>query len=1003
MPTWIEQQKHDQKIWFPRLFKKVGLVTIVFLLTITLSLVAWFNTQQRIEKDARSYFEDEANDAKAEFQRRIQHYIDTLYSVQGLFNAYGDIQAVEWQKYMEALKIKERFPGVEDIYFARYIPKEKKGNFESKLKKELHDPSRSIYPPGDREKYFPVEWMGPFKGPNWNKAGFDIGSDSVRMEAVERSIETGKAAVTGKLALFPDHKIGFALRVPIFRSGMPDRTPEERWRALIGFVSASMTMETLAGSLFSKEAQRDFDFEIFDNGPAGRRGRGGPIDPKKLIAHMLYDDDQIRHFNNPGGRSHYDLTTFLDVAGEEWVFYFSTRPNFHFGSESQFPFFVLISGIVISFLLSGITWSLSTAKGRAVQIADSMIIDLRKSEENLKQKNAFVQLLYVVTAAANESSTLEEALQTCLNEICAHMGWPVGHVYFKSADREKSLYPSAIWYFDQPAEYVSFKLETEKTYFGPGEGLPGMVLEKGEPIYLQFNSGMRNFSRIKVVEQSGIQFGFAIPLLVKDEVAAVVEFFSKKIMEPDASTLEVMAHIGTQLGRVIERKKAEEELDFLATHDPLSLLPNRTLFSDRLQQAIGNAGRNSCLAAVLFVDLDQFKRINDTLGHTIGDLALQEVSKRLQACVRAGDTVARWGGDEFTILFENIINIRNLNGICHKVLNAVSKPFYVEGKEFHISTSIGVTVAPVDGDNVEILLKNADIAMYRAKEKGRNNFQFYSQEMSVDSSEKLELENKLRHAIENQELLLYYQPFVDLKSEKIVGAEALIRWNHPVLGMIPPSKFIPLAEETGLIVPIGDWVLKTACAQNKSWQRMGLPPIRVAVNLSASQFQRAGMVEKVKKALQETALSPRYLELELTESILMQKTDEMISTLGKFHEMGIHISIDDFGTGYSSLSYIKKFPIDTLKIDQSFVRDITTNLDDAALSIAIIAMAHSLNLKVIAEAVETADQMEFFKSRGCDEIQGYYISPPLPPEVFKAFLNERSNAVKTVESTLHQA
>jgi EAL domain-containing protein (putative c-di-GMP-specific phosphodiesterase class I) len=287
--------------------------------------------------------------------------------------------------------------------------------------------------------------------------------------------------------------------------------------------------------------------------------------------------------------------------------------------------------------------------------------------------------------------------------------------------------------------------------------------------------------------------------------------------------------------------------------------------------------------------------------------------------------------------------------------------------------------------------------MYRAKEKGRNNFQFYSQDMSVDSSEKLELENKLRHAIENRELLLYYQPFIDLESEKIVGAEALIRWNHPTLGMIPPSKFIPLAEGTGLIVPIGEWVLKTACAQNKAWQNMGLPPIRVAINLSASQFQRSGMVEKIKRALAETALSPIYLELELTESILMQKTDEMISTLGKFHEMGIQISIDDFGTGYSSLSYIKKFPIDTLKIDQSFVRDITTNPDDAALSTAIIAMAHSLNLKVIAEAVETADQMAFFKARGCNEIQGYYISPPLPPELFKAFLSQRSGLPKAVE------
>jgi PAS domain S-box-containing protein len=733
MPAPIEKPKPDEKRWFLWLLKHASLVTIVFLLTITLSFIAWFNTEQRIEKDARSYFENEVLDAKAEFQRRIQHYIDTLYSVQGLFNAYGNIQAVEWQKYLEALKIEERLPGVEDIYFARYIPKEKKGDFERKLKKELHDPSRSIYPPGDRENYFPVEFTGLSKIPSWNKAGFDIGHDLVRREAVERAIETGKAAATGKISLFPNNKTGFALRVPIFRSGMADRTPEEKRRALIGFVSASMTMETMAGSLFSKEAQRDFNFEIYDNGPAGKESPGNSIVPEKLGDQMLYIDDHIRHFNKPGGRSRYDLTTRLNVAGEEWIFYFYTRPNFHFGMEHRVPFFVLFSGIIISFLLSGITWSLSTARSRAERLANEMTLDLReseekfrmlaetatdaiitvnhygeivyvnkrayhifgyslkeligkpyfllipekfresqpgsflkqistklssrggksveliglrkdqreipvelsmtrwksnnglyftaiirdisdrkKTEESLNQKNAFVQLLYVVTVAANESSSLEEALQTCLNEICGHMGWPVGHVYFKSAKGEKPLCPSTIWYFDQPSLYIRFKIETEKSYFGPGEGLPGMVLESGEPISLQLTSGMQNFTRIRVVEKTGIKFGFAIPLMVKDDVVAVLEFFSREIMEPDASTLEVMAHIGTQLGRVVERKRAQEELDFLATHDPLSHLPNRTLFSDRLKQAIANAGRNNCFAAVLFVDLDQFKRINDT-------------------------------------------------------------------------------------------------------------------------------------------------------------------------------------------------------------------------------------------------------------------------------------------------------------------------------------------------------------------------------------------------------
>ncbi|MBI3593615.1 MAG: EAL domain-containing protein [Nitrospirae bacterium] len=1082
---------------------------LILFLSLVITFLAWNYTRKKIEQRTQSYFEQQAMRSQEEVIHGVEDYYQALYDLKGLFMATGNLTRAQWDKYIQSLDLKRRFPGMHNFSYARYVPKDQKIAYENRIRTELRQEAYKIYPPGNRDDYFPIEYLAFTYSEN-NDYGFDIGGDPVRREALIRAIQSGEPTATGKTFIRSANKSGFCIRIPIFKSGLPRRTEQERFNALQGIVSVVFSMDTFIKSVLENSSKKEIDLEIFDLGPA-QSPRPIPVIQSDLDASLLYDGDGVVHFENANYNPSYRLTQQYDIAGEWWLFYLTAGPGFRIGSEHYFPFVVLIAGLLISGLFFGMTWTLVTSQKRAVKIAGAMTSELRESEEkfrsftetasdaiittdgegqiiyanegamqltgfssgelvgthfsnliperyretrpgdflkemslktasrsgksiemvglrknqteipvelsltrwknekgtfftaiirditerkkteqSLTQKNAFVQLLYVVTVAANESSTLEEALETCLSEICGHMNWSVGHVYFKSEDEGKSLFPSTIWHFDNPANYLEFKTESEMTFLKSGEGIPGMVLESGEPICLLITSGESESKRNRSAILSGIKSGFAIPLLVKDEVVAVLEFFSKRVVETDASTLEVMAHIGTQLGRVIERKKAKEELDFTATHDPLSHLPNRTLFSDRLEQAILNAKRNGSMAAVFFVDLDQFKRINDTLGHTLGDIALREVAKRLQDCVRAGDTVARWGGDEFTLLFENITKVDNLVRICHKVLDAISQPILIEEKELHLSTSIGITISPLDGDNAELLLKNADIAMYRAKEKGRNTFQFYSQEMSKDSSNKLELENQLRYAIERKEFILHYQPFVDLKTDKIVGAEALIRWNHPTLGMVPPGKFISLAEETGLIVQIGEWVLKTACEQNKAWQNMGLPPIRVAINLSARQFQRTGIVEMIKKSIQESGLSPRHLELELTESILMQKTDEMVSTLGELHQMGIHISLDDFGTGYSSLSYIKKFPIDTLKIDQSFVRDVITNKDDAALSTAIIAMAHSLNLKVIAEAVETAEQLEFFRSHGCNEIQGYYISPPLPPEVFKAFLHEKS-------------
>lgn len=441
---------------------------------------------------------------------------------------------------------------------------------------------------------------------------------------------------------------------------------------------------------------------------------------------------------------------------------------------------------------------------------------------------------------------------------------------------------------------------------------------------------------------------------------------------------------------ISKRKETEKRLHYLAYYDDLTDLPNRTLFTDRLCQAIAATGRHQKLVGVMFMDLDHFKNVNDTLGHEVGDTLLRAVAARLKACFRESDTVSHFGGDEFAVVLTDISNTDDAALIAKKILKAFVAPFEIDGNELFVTFSIGITLYPIDDDNSLDLLRNADAAMYHAKAKGRGNFQFYSAELTYRAQKRMALETGLRHALERAEFVLHYQPQVDLKTGQIVGVEALIRWEQPGKGMMSPAEFIPVAEASGLIVPIGEWVLRTACAQAKAWQDQGLPKLLMAVNLSSRQFVRGHLVELVSTVLQETGLSPQCLELEITESILMDGTDSaVLSTLNEFKHMGITLAIDDFGTGYSSLSYLKRFPVDKLKIDQSFVRGITHNPEDASVVQAIIAMAHSLRLTVIAEGVETEEQHDHLHYHDCDQMQGYFFSRPLPAEHIPELFNAR--------------
>jgi diguanylate cyclase (GGDEF)-like protein len=434
--------------------------------------------------------------------------------------------------------------------------------------------------------------------------------------------------------------------------------------------------------------------------------------------------------------------------------------------------------------------------------------------------------------------------------------------------------------------------------------------------------------------------------------------------------------------------RASAQIEHLAYYDGLTGLPNRELFIDRLGLALVQAHRDSRKLAVLFLDLDRFKLINDSLGHSVGDELLRAMGKRVHAVVREGDTVARLGGDEFTLLLPGVHNASEAARVAHKLLEAVRAPFQLQGREVYVTTSIGISLYPDDGLDAESLIRNADIAMYRAKEQGRDRFQLYAPAMNAQAEERLGLEHGLRKALAQEQLVLHYQPIIEVATGRIHGTEALLRWRHPDLGLVPPDDFIELAEMTGLITPMGPWILEEACARTRAWQRGTRYYFSVAVNLSARQFLERDLVAQVKRALRRSGLEGRYLELEITESVAMQGAENTLRTLTELKALGVRISIDDFGTGYSSLAYLKRFPIDTLKIDHSFVSDIGIDANDAAIASAVIAMAHGLGLRVVAEGVEREEQLDFLRRQRCDHYQGYLFSRPLAADEFHALLRD---------------
>jgi len=610
--------------------------------------------------------------------------------------------------------------------------------------------------------------------------------------------------------------------------------------------------------------------------------------------------------------------------------------------------------------------------------------------DNTERKRSKLHLEVQQAIAWNlaESATLNEATTQILKVICERLHWDIG-VMWAVDKKENVLRCVTVW--QTPAiQNDDFKKICLSMTSTPGDGFTGKVWQSRKAAW---NLDLRDvLARKDAGAAIGLKMGACFPIIYENEVLGVIELFDKNIYQVPEDSLSWFESIGNQFGLFLKRKHMEGQMLYLAEHDVLTGLENRKLIEEHLLTELTKTKKYNKKLAVLFINLDYFKFINDSMGHHFGDLLLIEVSKILQNCLRPEDSLGRLGGDEFIVIIPDINSHEEVIPLVERIQRQLQNKIVLEEKDFFITASIGISLYPEDGKDVQTLIKNADIAMYRAKEKGRNSFQFCTLEMTLKAENRALLQKDLYHALDNNEFVLYYQPKIELETQKTIGMEALLRWQR-TRGIVSPGDFIYAAEETELIIPLTEWVLRTACKQNKRWQKEGLPEISVAINLSINNLNER-LLDVVGQILKETDLSPNCLEVELTESILMVNIENNIQILSKLKKMGLKIAIDDFGTGYSSLSYLKRFPIDYLKIDQSFVRDIEKDPNNSAIIVAIIAMAHSLGFKVIAEGVETEAQLSFLAKHHVDEIQGYYFSHPLPAKEATHFLKKETKLQK---------
>ncbi|MFD2365776.1 EAL domain-containing protein [Pseudoduganella sp. GCM10020061] len=938
-------------------------LTFAAALTLAVGIAATFllfATVARLEFEQRALaFQQRVDVRVAAIRQGLDQAVEVVNATNHLF---GTIDPVTRQQFHDfTAPLLARYPFITAFNYHRRITHAERPALEAELQKvvpgtvltENNNGVRSVAP--WRPSYIVVDYLEPMRG---NERGFGLNVEpyTAVMDALDLAVRTGRPASTTLISLAQDTEPlrAFEIILPVYKRGMPLDSAELRREALLGDTAAIIRPSRLVEGILQDSA-------LLSNDTSVRVFASVDGNPRAMVFEHTVGTgpDASDRFGSRMaqwlGVDHADTAVAtLDVAGRQWRIEIGSShgplTSAHTGSLMS-----LVGGLLVTLAFAAFVQVLVRRSQRVQALVADRTADLKRSNE---------QLIEDVIARKRTERALQDSEQRF----------------------RQLVNMSSDWYWEQDAQlrfvHISNDLR-EKAGVG-ADRLVGKTRWEAVPCIEQTESGRRH---IELVKQH-LPFTNFEYTMVDDQGAVRWFCINGQPVFDEQGMFSGYRGTGTD---ITSRKQAEQRIHHVAQHDVLTGLPNRSLLQDRLSQAIAYADRSRYPVWVMLVDLDRFKFVNDSMGHKAGDVLLMTVAARLRSALREHDTVARLSGDEFVVIVSATEEQALTPMIVERLMESVAQPVMLGTKEFTVSCSIGVAVYPSGGTPADSLIEHADIAMYRAKKLGRNNFQFYTPAMNEEAMERVRIEGALRKALERNEFVLHYQPQVDLKTGQVCGMEALLRWQHPELGMVPPNRFIGVAEETGLIVPIGLWVLRTACEQNKQWQREpGFERLRVAVNLSARQFSSPHLIEDIRAVLDDTGLAPESLEIELTESLFMTDIAQAVDMLHQMkRQLGVNLSIDDFGTGYSSLSYLSRFPIDVLKIDRSFVNDIAHDGGDAAIVTSIIALAHNLKLAVIAEGVETAEQLEYLSKHGCDEMQGYYFSPPLPAAEFYEVIRQR--------------
>jgi diguanylate cyclase (GGDEF)-like protein/PAS domain S-box-containing protein len=1025
--------------------RKLLLPALILSVGAAISVGSFLIIRDNIETEAELRFERHASDAQHVLRARIDSYADVMYGLRSLYGANYPVTRVQFHNYVTTLELARRYPGFRSFNYAEYVPHQAKAALVARVRKDTSldprgYPEFNVIPPGDRPEYYVLTYIEPMArdAPTF---GLDISVNPAAVnpralaEALASARDNSQLTSSGQPLRLRDGTISLAVRLPVYRSGMPVDTVEQRRAAYVGSVGASFRVKELLQGVMDEQALGFMRFKLYEAGPA-----------EKYVAathsvsadRLLFDSRELSKSAGAVAEPSAENSSFktvlpIEVAGRIWEVHFSTPHKAVIGNvDTALPWLVLAGGLITTGLLFGLFNSFANSRRRAEMIAVMITSDLRESKTSLAEAQRMAKL-------GNWTLDLRDGRLRWSDEAVRLLGLPpekapidlqefFDHVHAEDRERVRQAIGDCRHHakgFD--IEHRIMVDGTERWVHGLGESrlakdgrveiIRGTMMDISErklgtrrkelesqlarlfaiarPTAETMNDVLSaictecRFESGRYWEaepDADVTGAVVLPLLADQTRLGTIALFGRDKASVHPELHKLLEGVVAQVAQYLMRRRAEDDFKHLATHDALTGLPNRLLFGERASAAIARSEISKRGLAVLLIDLDRFKNVNDTLGHGAGDAVLKACSERLARSLRDTDLIARISGDEFAVLVEPCAQPAAAIAVARKILGAIERPLIIQGHEIVLTGSVGISIYHEDGRDVETLLKHADIAMFRAKESGRNNYQFYSAQMNPHSLQRLSLESALRRALERKEFELHYQPKFDMKSGEITGVEALLRWRHPELGNVPPVQFIPIAEETGLIEPIGAWVLQEACAQAFRWHEQGLRGIRIAVNLSARQFRNQKLGRDIRKCLVESGLDPRMLELELTESMVMQDPEQAAAMLHELKALGLTLSIDDFGTGYSSLAYLKRFPIDSVKVDRSFVKDIPGDAEDLAIVEAIIALAHSLRLRVVAEGVETSEQHAHLQRLDCDEMQGYLKSKPLPADDATRFL-----------------